>query len=131
MAVPGSWRRAKPDDTALITDAHPSLADERAYRAWRYAITMTIRLVCLLLAVLLRGTPWVWGAIVGAVVLPWAAVLMANERLPRGHRRVAWHDGEVSNEFALGATSRPDGYVIEHGADDLDRDRPSGHHKGL
>ena len=130
MAVPGLWRHSRSNETVLITDAHPSMADERSYRTWRYAITMGIRLACLLLAVLLRGTPWVWGAIVGAVILPWTAVLMANDRLPRGHGRVAWHDGAPHPERAL-ESADPARPVVEHEPSDVDRQAGNGHHEGL
>jgi Flp pilus assembly protein TadB len=68
----------------LITDAQPSLEEQLAYRRRRYAITMGIRMVCLVVAAAFYHVVWlVVAAMVGAAVLPWAAVVMANDRLPR------------------------------------------------
>jgi hypothetical protein len=109
--------------SVLITDADGSRLDEHGYRARRYALTMAIRVICLLVAVLVRGTAFMWVAIAGAVVLPWAAVIMANDRLPKKHRLVAWHDGVVSPDRALGHSR--DDRVIDGAAATTDEDRPS------
>lgn len=56
----------------------------------KYSITMGIRVLCFGLIFVLPG-PWRWVAAVGAVFLPYVAVLIANagrERLP-----VAWGSG--------------------------------------
>lgn len=43
----------------------------------RYLITMTIRVVCIILCLFVRGW-WLVLPIVGAVVLPYIAVVLAN-----------------------------------------------------
>lgn len=70
-----------------ITSAPDSLADEQAHRIRRYLLTMLIRTVCFLGAAVTatQGMPWwVWGTLaVGAIVLPYIAVVMANAVDPR------------------------------------------------
>lgn len=60
-----------------ITSARLSPAIDRRDRERRYVITMAVRMVCLALAILLPS-PWRWVFAVGAVVLPYFAVVLAN-----------------------------------------------------
>jgi hypothetical protein len=60
-----------------ITDAGVSLTDDQAGRQRRYLIAMSIRTLCVLGAVL-APSPWRWVLAVGAVILPYIAVVMAN-----------------------------------------------------
>ena len=76
----------------LITDARPSPERELRGREIRYVAMMSLRAVCLILAVVLASlrTPlaWVWGPLcaAGMVLLPWLAVLIANDGPPKpGH----------------------------------------------
>lgn len=51
-------------------------------RTRRYVLTMTIRTVCFVLAIVTHG--WVrWACFVGACVLPYVAVVLANARRPQ------------------------------------------------
>ena len=82
-----SQQPARPSDTPeplLITEAEPSLIDQHAARKKRYAITMAVRTVCIVLAAVFYQTVWlmVIFAVLGTV-LPWIAVVMANDRPPR------------------------------------------------
>jgi len=61
-----------------ITSAPISPADEMAGRMRRYLIAMTIRTVCFVGAILLRDTWAMWVLLVGAVFLPYVAVVLAN-----------------------------------------------------
>lgn len=73
--------RRTPDAAQSITGAPESLAVDQARRARRYLVQMGIRVVCFLLAVLLWQHVPLWVSlvlIVGAVVLPYIAVLFAN-----------------------------------------------------
>jgi hypothetical protein len=74
-------RRAEP---VLITEAEPSQAEQHAHRMKRYALTMGVRLVCLILAAVFYKIVWLMLilAILGTV-LPWIAVVMANDRPPK------------------------------------------------
>ena len=70
-----------------VTSVPESLADEQAARIKRYLLTMGVRTVCFILAVVTgtQGAPWwVWlFFVILAVVLPYIAVVMANAVRPR------------------------------------------------
>jgi hypothetical protein len=74
--VPG-WRRTKTSDTYRITTARKSIPDDQATRVRGYVISMSIRIVCFLLAAVTSG--WVrWTLVAGALVIPYIAVVYAN-----------------------------------------------------
>jgi hypothetical protein len=73
--------RRKAADVYTVTEAHRPLSEDVAYRQRRYLVSMGIRTACVLVAVLLAGHVPVWGLllpIIGAVVLPYVAVVFAN-----------------------------------------------------
>lgn len=73
-----------PDTPVLITDAQRSYEDELAARKRRYGIMMGLRVPCLVGAALLYNHPlWAAALIVLSIPLPWMAVIIANDRLPR------------------------------------------------
>jgi hypothetical protein len=84
--------RRHEDEPILITEAEVSFDDEFAIRKRRYSIIMACRIPCLVLA----GVSYlVWGSaliavllIVLSVPLPWVAVLIANDRLPKKAAKV-------------------------------------------
>jgi hypothetical protein len=51
--------------------------DERRVRVVKYAVTMTIRMVCLILMLFVQGW-WLLVVGIGAVFLPYVAVILAN-----------------------------------------------------
>jgi Protein of unknown function (DUF3099) len=64
-------------ETVRITSAHAAHSERIRGRQRRYLISMGIRTVCFILAVVADG--WMrWGFIVAAVVLPYFAVIVAN-----------------------------------------------------
>lgn len=76
----GGRRRGEPVQS--VTSAPESLREEQAGRIRRYLITMGIRTVCFVLAVVTTG--WVrWTFVVLAVILPYIAVVLANAVRPR------------------------------------------------
>lgn len=78
---PGREARADP---VLITEAAPSLLDQHQARKRRYIITMAVRAVCLILATVFYQTLWVMGIFaILAIILPWVAVMVANDRPPK------------------------------------------------
>ncbi len=83
--------RQPSDDATLITEAAPSLDDQHDLRRRKYLILMGARVGCLLLAVLTyRVSLWLAAVfIVGGVVLPWCAVLIANDRPAKQPSRFA------------------------------------------
>lgn len=78
----------EPDPPVLITDAQQSYEEELAARKRRYGIMMGMRVPCLVVAALLYNHPLLAaGLIVLSIPLPWMAVIIANDRLPRKHSR--------------------------------------------
>ncbi len=79
--APSGASRAEP---VLITEAEPSLAEQQAARKKRYVITMAIRGISLVMAAVTYQTVWLMliFAVLGTV-LPWIAVVMANDRPPK------------------------------------------------
>lgn len=78
-------RRSHPEELPLITSVQESSEDEYLRRRKKYAIMMGIRTLCVLFAALAyQVTPWLSLAfLVGGLVLPWPAVLIANDRPPK------------------------------------------------
>ncbi len=73
-------RRVEP---VRITTAPQSHRDDLARRRRRYIISMAVRSLCFIGAVLV-GPGWLrWALIAGAVVLPYVAVVVANSASPR------------------------------------------------
>ncbi|MBV9099371.1 MAG: DUF3099 domain-containing protein [Frankiaceae bacterium] len=71
----------RPGEPVLITTAPPSPAKERRDRERRYLITMAIRVVCFVLAIVLFGIRQrllAGFAVAGSLILPWVAVVAAN-----------------------------------------------------
>jgi hypothetical protein len=91
--------RPRTTEPVLITDAHRSLQEEHAARKRRYVITMGIRALSVVgAAVVYASTHILWLVLILALlgtVLPWVAVIMAN-------------DGPPKNKHAHGYTPRPD-----------------------
>lgn len=65
-------------DAVRITTARSSAADDMRSRQRRYAISMTIRLVCFVGAVAVGPGVLRWVLVAAAVFLPLFAVVMAN-----------------------------------------------------
>ncbi|MGB9280817.1 MAG: DUF3099 domain-containing protein [Pseudonocardiaceae bacterium] len=73
----------------MITAAEPSYAEQFALRRRKYAILMSARIPCLILAGIFYQTWWIALAfVVLSVPLPWMAVLIANDRAPRKTEQV-------------------------------------------
>ncbi len=69
--------KGDPVEVFTITDAQRALSVEQTGRTRRYLISMGIRTVCVLAAIVVPGWPR-WFLIAGAVVLPYLAVVVAN-----------------------------------------------------
>jgi Protein of unknown function (DUF3099) len=73
-----SRRRERAGETVIsVTSAQPGRSEDLDSRIVRYAWMMSIRVVCFVLAIV-TPSPWRWMFIVGAVVLPYFAVVLAN-----------------------------------------------------
>ena len=68
---------AKADDEFSITSAPIPLTQDQSGRARRYFISMMIRTLCFILTVTLPS-PYRWFTLIGAVLLPYISVVVAN-----------------------------------------------------
>jgi len=80
---PGREIRVRHDRSAhqvtLVTTAARSHSDDIALRQRRYVLTQSVRIVCIVLAAFLPvPVAWKGVLILGAVLLPWFGVVMAN-----------------------------------------------------
>lgn len=67
----------------VITDARPGASEDLARRQRRYIIVMSFRTACFILMIFVPG--WFrWVLLGAAVLLPYAAVLMANQANQKG-----------------------------------------------
>lgn len=97
--------RQRGQQPVLITAAPPSPQAAFDYRRRRYALTMGIRVVCLLLAAAFYHIVWLWPVFAaGAVALPWIAVVLANDRLPSKSSRFQRYAG-VADDRTVPARS--------------------------
>lgn len=73
----------------LITEAPVNVDDEFDHRRKRYLVMMSLRAVCIVgAATTFQISGWLAAAfVVAAAVLPWAAVLIANDRPPKKELR--------------------------------------------
>ena len=74
-------RRAREAEPVRITTAATNRADDIAARQKRYLVSMGIRTVCFVGAVIagLAQIEWLWPILIaGALILPYVAVVMAN-----------------------------------------------------
>jgi Flp pilus assembly protein TadB len=114
-------RRNRPP---LITDAEASQDDQLMSREIRYVIMMGIRALCLVVAAILVGihapylVVWLPLLLLGMVVLPWLAVILANDRPPKAKYRLATRlhgrqtgSGEPESGRAITGT---EGKIIDH-----------------
>ena len=110
VASSEQFTRFRKPEPALITEADWSRADQHAARKRRYVITMTIRAVCLVLAAVFYHIVWLMllFAFFGTV-LPWFAVVMANDRPPKKKLMPLGHMGRADRVLE----SRPT-RTIEH-----------------
>jgi Flp pilus assembly protein TadB len=95
-------RRIRTEQPALITSAPVSNDDEFDRRRRRYAVMMTLRALCVLGAALTYHLSAILAIafVIAGAVLPWCAVLIANDRPPKKRtRRPAYGTG--SPERAL------------------------------
>lgn len=96
------------DDSLRITSASRPQSEDISGRQRRYLISMGIRTVCVVLAVVSIGHWFVWVFAAGAVFLPYVAVVAANAG-------VSADPGDNEHQY------RPDVPMLEPGADPTHR----------
>ncbi|GAB3263245.1 DUF3099 domain-containing protein [Nocardioides dilutus] len=93
-------------DAVRITTAAESRNADIAARQRRYLLSMTLRTLCFVGAILasLAGIHWLWPIlIVGALVLPYVAVVMANASSRRADGFALLDDGSGRPELGPGS----------------------------
>jgi Flp pilus assembly protein TadB len=87
VVASSEFARFRKPEPALITEADWSRVDQHAARKRRYVITMGVRAVSLVLAAVVYSTTHLlWLVLILAAlgtVLPWFAVVMANDGPPK------------------------------------------------
>ncbi len=109
------------DRPALITDVGESPEDEYRRRRRRYGAMMLGRVGCIIAAFIVGSIYHnIWLALIcvaGAAVLPWAAVLIANDRLPKAERERMARDRKTASG---GLTALPITASVPRGPEDTD-----------
>lgn len=84
--------RPRRSEVTVVTSAGRSHSEDINLRQRRYLLTQSVRVACLLLAATLPvPLAWKGALIVGAVVLPYFGVVMANAGPSRDRRRPLQH----------------------------------------
>ena len=92
----GQVKRGAPRPV-VITDAEQSQDDQLRKRQIRYLIMMSIRALCLILAAVLVSVRapllplWLTLCVLAMVLLPWLAVILANDGPPKAEHRLSRH----------------------------------------
>jgi Flp pilus assembly protein TadB len=96
-------RRSHADQPALITTAAERNDDEYDRRRTKYAIMMALRAVCVIAAAVTYrvSIPLALAFVVGGMVLPWCAVIIANDRPAKRRRDQLAHRHDLRSERAL------------------------------
>jgi hypothetical protein len=95
------------DRPVLITNAARSQGDQLRSREIRYVTMMGIRVVCLIAGAILLSTKppllplWLVLCAAGMVLLPWMAVLIANDRPARSREERASSHHQQTPSVAL------------------------------
>lgn len=84
--------------THSVTSLPVNPVDERRQRVIKYSITMSIRVVCLFAMLFVQGW-WLLFFALGAVLLPWFAVLIANQQM-----RPAQNQAEAISPLSISAS---------------------------
>lgn len=96
-------RRSRTDEPALITTAAESGDDEFDRRRTKYAIMMALRAICVVAAAsTYRVSIYLaLGFVVAGMILPWCAVLIANDRPAKRRQRHFTYRHDLRGERAL------------------------------
>jgi hypothetical protein len=109
-----SISRSRRDQTHVVTEARTGHSADVAYRERRYLIMMGIRTVCFLTALLMFVNHLGWLTaipIVGALVIPYFAVIFANSgREPASSRGFRQYQPNLPERYVPPGTPPPDGH---------------------
>jgi Protein of unknown function (DUF3099) len=96
-------RRSHADEPVLITTAAESSQREYEHRRNKYALMMLLRALCVIAAACTYKVS-LWLALafaVGGMVLPWCAVIIANDRPAKKKAERVTYRGDLRTERAL------------------------------
>jgi hypothetical protein len=100
--------RTPADEPVLITAAEPSLAEQHEARRRKYVLMMSIRVVCLIVAAAVHQIIWLMALFaIAAVVLPWMAVLVANDRPAKRGMSIPFFHARRPQARQLAPTDQP------------------------
>jgi Flp pilus assembly protein TadB len=102
-------RRSHAEQPPLITTAPQTNDDEFDRRRKRYAIMMALRAVCVVAAAATYNVSIVLAMVfvVGGLVLPWCAVIIANDRPPKKRQpQTGYHGGSTERALPAGHDER-------------------------
>jgi hypothetical protein len=102
----GPERTPRGQEVFSITSAPESHSSELGAREKRYAISMGIRTLCFVGAVIVTG-PLRWILLTGAVFLPYVSVVMANAGVRRKGDGPSPFGPEIAGEIESGPTPPP------------------------
>jgi fatty acid desaturase len=100
--------RNRESDAVRITSAAASRNEDIAQRQRRYLMSMSLRTICFVGAILasLAGIHWLWPILIaGALVLPYIAVVMANASNRKGDG-FALMDSDYHRELGAGSQGK-------------------------
>jgi hypothetical protein len=101
--------RRRPDEPVRITTAASNRSDDIATRQKRYLISMSLRSLCFVGAIVaaLAHVAWLWPILIaGALILPYIAVVMANAVMTKSDG-IDLLDGRYVPELGAGREPRP------------------------
>lgn len=106
-------RASSAPEPVLITTAPVSHADEYERRRKKYAIMMSLRVVCVIAAASTYrvSTVLALAFVVGGMVLPWCAVIIANDRPAKKKQPHVGHRPDLRAERGL--PSSDDGRTVD------------------
>jgi len=89
---------AKKTQVHRITNASEGMKQQQLDRSRKYMWSMSIRMVCFVVALMVDG-PLRWVLLVGSLVLPWVAVVLANAG--RENRLEKDRPAEIAHPYTL------------------------------
>ena len=101
-------RRTRSDAPVVITTAPENVDAEYEHRRRRYALMMALRALCVIAAASTYRLSIILALVflVGGAVLPWCAVILANDRSPRARQAQNFKGRPTERALPPGADDR-------------------------
>ena len=94
-------------DAVRVTTAPVTAAEEQRGRQRRYLISMGIRTLCFVLAVVSIGHWFMWVFLLASLVLPPVAVIIANANAPTDPGGPDWFEPDPTTRAIEGGPATP------------------------